>query len=73
MYFDRFDIAEAHFLFARHFEVGGDTKRRDFWRLSRMGFKPGQPLCDEDNPVNALTENGLAVYRLLERKELGYV
>lgn len=71
-YFDRFDIAEAHHLFARHYESGGDTPRRDIWRLSRMRFKPGLTLRTEDNPVKALTDNGLAIYHQLERQALGY-
>ena len=64
-HFDRYDIAEAHHLFARHYHVGGDTARRDFWRLSRMGFKPGLSLCNQDDPALALTENGAEIYAML--------
>jgi hypothetical protein len=67
---DRFDICEAHYLYARHYERGGDTRRRDFTRLHRLGFKPGASLVVHDEPGQALTENGEAIYHLLvARKE----
>lgn len=66
--FDRFDIAEAHYLFARHYHRGGDTYRRDFARLHRMEFHPGLSLRTHDDPDQALTENGAEIYReLVER------
>ena len=67
--FDRFDIAEAHYLFARQYHMGGDTKRRDFWRLNRIGFKPGFSLRQYDDPALALTENGQEIYAVLVAKE----
>jgi len=60
--FNRFDIAEAHHLFARHYHSGGDTSRRDFERLHRMRFQPGLSLCTHDTPELALTENGALIY-----------
>ena len=68
-YFDRFDICQAHYLFARHYQVGGDTERNDFARLNRMQFKPGLSLKQWEDPDKALTENGAAIYRQLERDE----
>ena len=68
--FDRFDIAEAHYLYARHYHAGGDTKREDFHRLNRLGFAPGLSLCQSDDPEVALTENDAAIYAVLvEKKE----
>ena len=61
-YFDRYDIAEAHYLYARHFHSGGDTKRQDFNRLHRLRFKPGLSLSNHDDPALALTENGAEIY-----------
>jgi hypothetical protein len=67
--FNRFDIAEAHYLFARHYHSGGDTPRRDFSRLLQMGFEPGLSLILHDDPDRALTENGAAIYRRLAAAE----
>lgn len=67
--FDRFDICQAHYLFARHFHVGGDTQQRDFERLNRMKFSPGLSLREHEDPDEALTENGAAIYRQLVQQE----
>ena len=67
-YFDRFDIAEAHYLYARHYEMGGDTNRNDFARLERIHFSPGLSLCTHEDPKLALTENGAEIYDLLVAK-----
>lgn len=64
MTFDRFDIAEAYYLFFCHYhEGGGSTKYR---RLSRMlrYFKPS-PLLS----LETLTENGREIYEALAAKE----
>jgi hypothetical protein len=61
-YFDRFDICEAHYLYARHYESGGDTVRQDFERLNRLHFSPGLSLRNSDDPAKALTENGAEIY-----------
>ena len=66
--FDRFDIAEAHYLYARHYHAGGDTRRRDFERLERVHFSPGLSLRLYDEPERALTENGAAIYAELVRR-----
>ena len=64
--FDRFDIAEAHYVFATLYHDGGDTRRRDFARLSRMSFKPAPSL-----DLSSLTVNGLAIYGRLVLREMG--
>lgn len=61
-HFTRFDIAEAHYLFARHYHQGGDTPRRDFERLHRIHFSPGLALRTHDDPALALSENGAEIY-----------
>jgi hypothetical protein len=73
-HFDRFDICDAHFLWACAWHESGyitarpkdnDAARRTgntFWRLSRMGYKPS-PLLEKET----LTENGLAIYRQLQQ------
>lgn len=66
-YFDRYDICEARYLFARHYHSGGDTSDRIYERLRRLDFKPGLHLIKYDDPDEALTENGAAIYRELER------
>jgi len=56
-YFDRFDICEAHYLYAR---VHGEYET--ITRFHRMGFSPGLSLMSHDQPESALTENGQAIY-----------
>ncbi|KKL06646.1 hypothetical protein LCGC14_2593940 [marine sediment metagenome] len=65
-YFDRFDIVEAYYLFARHYHSGGDTSDGIFKRIHRLRFKPGLSLCQHDDPSKALTENGAEIYAQLE-------
>jgi len=67
--FNRYDICEAHYLFARHFHVGGDTAASDFERLNRIKYKPGLSLTKSDDPDEALTENGREIYRELAESE----
>ena len=56
-YFDRFDICEGHYLYARVYgEYGTIT------RLHNMQFSPGLSLRQYDEPEKALTENGQAIY-----------
>lgn len=69
--YNRFDICEAHYLFARHYHVGGDTDRDDYARLNRIKFKPGLSLVANDDPGEALSTNGAAIYRDLVRREKG--
>lgn len=62
MYFDRFDICEAYYLFAMLWHSGGDTEDQIFWRLHRMEFRPS-PLLGRRSD---LTENGQAIFDNLE-------
>lgn len=66
--FNKFDICEAHYLYARHYHMGGDTKRDDFVRLNRLHFSPGASLSSYDAPEEALTENGAEIYYLLAER-----
>jgi hypothetical protein len=63
-YFDRFDICEAHYLYARvHSEYATIA------RLNSMGFSPGLSLQSHDEPERALSENGQAIYyQIIKRK-----
>lgn len=56
-YFDRFDICEAYYLYARHY-----GEYRTIARLYHMAFTPGLALTTHDCPEEALTENGQAIY-----------
>ena len=64
MFFDRFDIAEAYYLFFCHYHEGGGSKK--YQRLSRMSryFRPS-PLLS----VESLTENGREIYEALSSRE----
>ena len=64
-YFDRYDIAEAHYVFASLYHSGGDTRRRDFHRLNRIQFRPRPNL--ERATLNL---NALAIYGQLAKQEL---
>lgn len=58
MYFDRFDICEAHSLWAHDYgEYAVIT------RLTRMGFRPS-PLLRYDS----LTDNGRSIYDALAKR-----
>lgn len=72
MYFDRFDICEAHYCLEADWSWGGilwerptNRKRRESTgvQLHRMGFRP-RPNLEFDT----LTENGQEIYRELERR-----
>jgi hypothetical protein len=54
MYFDRFDICEAYYLFAAHYH-GGQYSREYaiFGRLHNLGFSPSPMLCVESLGDNA--------------------
>ncbi len=64
MFFDRFDICEAYYLFFSHYHEGQGSKK--YHRLSKMSryFKPS-PLLS----VETLTENGREIYEALARRE----
>lgn len=57
MWFDRFDIAEAYYLYFCDYHGGQGSK--EYQRLSRMGryFRPRPSLSYE-----TLSENGQAIY-----------
>ena len=62
MYFDRFDICSAHWMFAVHWHSGqfSDTYRK-LGQLENMGFSPS-PLWSEPSDLN---ENARAIYEQL--------
>lgn len=63
MYFDRFDIVEAYYLFYSNYHTGQNSY--EYERLSAMCkyFTPS-PFLNEDN----LTENSLEIYTNLVNK-----
>lgn len=63
MFFDRFDIIEAHYVFCSSYHEGQGSKL--YARLSRMSryFKPRPSLAP-----STLSENGLAIYADLVSK-----
>ena len=65
MYFDRFDICEAYYIFASLYHAGeGSEEYKIFGRLHALKFKPGPMKADRDQ----LSENGQAIYDgLVER------
>ena len=64
MYFDRFDICEAYYMFAVEWNKGQwSPEYAIFGRLHNMGFKPS-PLMDKKN----MSENGRAILANLIRK-----
>ena len=64
MWFDRFDIVEAYYLFFVHYHDGQYSEK--YARLSKMSeyFRPAVNLG-----VDSLTENGLEIYNNLIEKE----
>lgn len=69
MYFDRFDICEAYYLFAAMYHEGQWSREYAiFGRLNRLGFRPGA--CGINGPDD-LTENAREIFERLvsgERK-----
>ena len=62
MYFDRFDICEAHFMFAMLWHRGMNCPI--YWKfaqLHRVGYRPSPLLSDPRD----LTENAREIYRQL--------
>lgn len=73
MYFDRYDICEAHYAMEIDYNLGGvlwerPTNRRrrrsTDVQLGRMGFRAGAMFRGFDS----LSENGQEIYRELERR-----
>jgi hypothetical protein len=65
MYFDKFDICEAYYMFATLYHGGQWSKEyRIFSRLHNIGFNPGPLLT-----VERLSENSREIFdKLVERK-----
>ncbi len=65
MYWDRFDIVEAHYAFLADYHEGQWSDK--YARLCRIGkyFRPS-PLF---RGFESLTENGKAIYQQLEENE----
>ena len=65
MYWDRFDICEAYYVYAVNCHGGQWTRAYEvFGRLDKLGFFPS-PLLDRQ----ALTENGKAIYDNLKKRD----
>lgn len=66
MYFDRFDVVEAHYCFCADYHAGQGSAL--YARLSRiLGYLHPRPnLC-----FDTLTENGKAIYRNLVMHLIG--
>lgn len=63
--FDKFDICEAHYVFAMLWHGGQwSDEYRKLGQLHYMGFRPRRSLHDENN----LTENGREIYDNLVSK-----
>ena len=63
MYWDRFDIVEAHYLFLIHYHEGQWSEK--YSRLSKITTYFKTPCAGI-----TLTENGQEIYNNLERQEL---
>ena len=69
MYFDRFDICLAYWLFAVHFHSGqGSPEYAILGRLERLRFRPGA--CQSDRPAD-LPGNAKEIYRRLVVRRFG--
>ena len=59
MWFDRFDICEAYYVYAMLWHGGKGSKEYALFSVFvRLGFRTSPLLCDE----NDLSENGRAIY-----------
>ena len=62
MYFDRFDICEAHYVLAMLWHGGmGSSLYAKFSQLERIKFRPSPMLSGPED----LTENGREIYQQL--------
>ena len=65
MYFDKFDICEAHYIFAVLYHGGQSCPiYAKFAQLDRIGFRPSPLLSDE----NDLNENARSIFEDLVEK-----
>lgn len=68
MWFDRFDICEAHFVFAMLWHEGqGSATYGKFAQLERMRFRPSPSLSEPKD----LGDNAREIYRQLVIKRCG--
>lgn len=64
LYFDRFDICDAYYLFASDWHSGmSSPEYRIFTRLHKLGYKPGANLS-----LNTSNENVKSIYGGLVRR-----
>jgi len=64
MYFNRFDICEAYYLFGTLYHSGQYSKEYAYLgRLIKCGFKPGRSFGED-----SLSENGRAIFDNLVAK-----
>lgn len=74
MYFSRFDICEAYYVFACLYHSGqGSEQYKILARLNRIGFKPSFSLSKLGKYRLGLSENGYEIYKGLLRKNRGIV
>jgi hypothetical protein len=67
MYFDRFDILSAYYLFGINYHSGQFSKAYAYMgRAMRAGYKPGT-----NETARGLNENALAIYKSLLERRLG--
>jgi|21_taG_2_1085346.scaffolds.fasta_scaffold103418_1 hypothetical protein len=65
MYFDRFDIAQAYYLFFMDYHEGQTSEK--YKRLCQIGeYLTCSPMFEG---YKSLSENGKAIYQSLEEKE----
>jgi len=65
MYFDRFDICEAYYLFGAEYHSGQGSREYAYMgRCLNAGFKPGIRFENRDS----LTDNGKEIYDALVEK-----
>jgi hypothetical protein len=63
MYFDRFDIVEAYYLYCRQYHKGQFSKEYALHSVfDRLQFSPGLSLRNSDDPQIALTDNGRDIF-----------
>ena len=70
MYWDRFDICEAYYLFARQYHEGQFSETYAiFGRLKKINFNPSPYLQEHDDPEQAIsTQNARDIYKHLVEK-----
>lgn len=74
MYFNRFDVCEAYYVFACLYHSGQNSEQyRILNRLNRIGFRAKFTLNEAAKPRLGLSENGYEIYKGLVRKNRGLV